>query len=189
MGTGIKRSIKVHKEKGDTGYFMVSFDTATTHTGFAVWRNGFLFDSGVIDVSKIKDPVQKITEMYININILLNIVRPGTVIIEKTSVPRNAKTQRDLTKILGGIHFWCGIHKVEYVEYIPTRWRRLITDKIPPKREPKGRDAWKKWSRDLVKKVWEKDVTDDESDAILIGQARIYEMEDIIKEKEKENDE
>lgn len=92
-----------------------------------------------------------------------------------TVVARNVQAQRLLTIILGAVYGWCVTNNIYFKMLRPSEWRALIS------KEKKGRDrhALKKWSIDTVKKLFNIDVTDDESDAILIGQAYINKCNNI----------
>lgn len=94
---------------------------------------------------------------------------PQTIVVEMTVVPKNAGTQRMLTMILGAVYGWCLVHNVYFEMLRPTEWRALIS------KEKKGRkrDELKAWSVRKVKELFGIDVTDDESDAILIGLAYV----------------
>ena len=71
--------------------------------------------------------------------------------------------------ILGAVYGWCLVHNVYFEMLRPTEWRALIS------KEKKGRkrDELKAWSVRKVKELFGIDVTDDESDAILIGLAYV----------------
>jgi hypothetical protein len=58
----------------------------------------------------------------------------------------------------------------------PTEWRKMAnTDNVKIGRK---REEMKQWSMDLVEKLFNKKVTDDESDAILIGYGYIQSFND-----------
>ena len=150
---------------------MVSLDTSSTVTGYAVFENGKLKKSGVIDETKEKDTLIRKEYMILSINDLLTKENPDIVVIELTVVQKNANTQRLLSDILGTVWGWCLCNAAEYVEYRPTTWRKLVAgedEKVPIKRD----DA-KIWSLDKCRELFHGVDTDDESDAILIGYARI----------------
>lgn len=156
-------------------YRMVSLDTSSTKTGWAYWEAGELTEYGEIDHSKEKDIEVRFEDMCLSILSLLNRLKPETIVIEMESVTRNAHTQRILTEIIGVVHGWALSNYAEYVEYRPLAWRKLNCEeeeKVPAKRE----DA-KAWSITKIKNLFEKDTTDNEADAILIGRARIKEFE------------
>ena len=159
-------------------YRLLSLDTSTVHTGWAVFEAGVLSEHGVIDSAKEGDKEVRFQSMCLSLWKLLNTYRPGTVVIETTAVTRNAYIQRSLTEILGIVRMWTFLHKKEFVSYVPGQWRRLVSSI----QIPKNRKDLKKWSMDTVKDIYSISASDDECDAILIGQARINEINEYLKE-------
>lgn len=105
--------------------------------------------------------------MVTKINELIICYSPTTIAIETPVVVRNPQVQRMLTMVFGSVYTICILNDIEFQELRPTEWRSLVDhDKKPRKRE-----ELKEWSKQKVKDLFNKDVTDDESDAILIGQA------------------
>ena len=156
---------------------MLSLDTATRHTGYALFKNGRYEKSGCLSVkSEESDPVDK---MLTKISSLLKKYKPNIIVVEDTMVPRNAKVQRDLTEILGAIRFWCVENNSFYYAIKPTEWRKLV--KSPDESIPTERKGLKNWAKQKSQKYTHKYITyDDESDAILIGQAYINLFENSI---------
>lgn len=154
-------------------YKMISMDTASTITGFAVFEAAELSRSGTIDKNDIDDGEMRLEEMCKSICSFLNIEKPGTVVCELTVVPRNAHTQRMLSEILGVVRGWCLTKSVEFVTYRPGVWRSLTKDDT---KVPSGRNEKKKWAIQRVKTLYNRGVIDDnEAEAILLGLARIRE--------------
>ena len=150
---------------------MISFDSSTKLTGYALFVDGTLSRCGVLDHSKEKDMEIRMEDMCFGIINLLNKEKPDIVVVEMTVVPNNASTQRQLTELIGVIRGWALINYAEFVRMRPSEWRHLVADqeeKIPIKRA----DA-KIWAVEKVKLHYNIDATDDTAEAILIGQARI----------------
>lgn len=108
-------------------------------------------------------------EMVLEINKVIENYSPDCVVVETPVVVRNPLIQRILTMIFGSVYSMCVIKKITWAELKPTEWRKLID----PGKKPKKRDELKEWSKHKVFELFDIDVTDDESDAILIGQAYI----------------
>lgn len=159
-------------------YRMVSLDTSSTKTGWAYFESGKLKESGVIDCHKEKDSEIRLEDMCFAICDLLTAKKAKTVVIEMTVVVRNAAAQRMLSEIVGVVRGWSLCNFAEFVRLRPTEWRKLICKdgKVPTKR-----DEAKAWSIQMVKEDFKKIVSDDEADAILIGQARINQMNEMEK--------
>lgn len=153
---------------------MISLDTSTVKTGFAYWENGKLISTDIIDKSKEKDKDIRFEDMCISIIDLLNRYKPHIVCIETTVVSRNVQAQRKLSEILGVVFGWTLCNAAEFVSIRPTEWRSLVTDS--GESIPKKREDLKLWSQLKVKQIFDIVVSDDEADAILLGLARINQM-------------
>lgn len=148
---------------------MISLDTSTRSTGFAVWSNGRLGRTGFITREKWEEFPKMLTKLWD----FLNKERPDIVVTELTVVTRNAQTQRSLTEMLAVCTLWCELNGRTYYEMRPTSWRKIVGEKLDNK-APKKREELKKWSVSLAKDLCGKDVNDDTADAILLGKAYCY---------------
>lgn len=93
------------------------------------------------------------------------------VIWETPVVVRNPQVQRMLTMIVGAIMGYCIEHNIVYNEMRPTEWRKY--SKKRDEKLPRKREDLKKWSVSRVKELYGIDVSDDESDSILLGYAYV----------------
>lgn len=150
---------------------ILSLDTSTTSTGWALFANGEYRNSGSINLKTIKDSGERLLKMVKEIQIMINTYPPGTtVVIETPVVVRNPQTQRMLTMIFGVVYGECARRDLNFEELRPTQWRKLIDSG----KKPRKRDELKEWSKEKVKELFGlDDVNDDISDAILIGQAYV----------------
>ncbi|MCR5740155.1 MAG: hypothetical protein K6G43_10110 [Lachnospiraceae bacterium] len=147
---------------------LLSLDTSTRNTGYALYTNGELRNYGVL-ATKSKEPTD---DMLLKLSELLNEYKPDIVVIENTVVLRNARVQRDLTQILGAVRFWSIQNGSCFYTLNPTEWRRLVkgADEVLPKSRPE----LKEWSIRTASDTIQKELADDNvSDAILIGVAYI----------------
>ena len=148
---------------------VIGLDTSSNSTGWSIFIDGEYSKSGIIDCGSIKDTQTRLKKMCSTLLSFLNTNSPDIVTVEMTVVSRNASAQRMLTMILGVVYGWCIIHNAYFEMLRPSEWRALISN------EKKGRkrNELKLWSVRKVKELFNIDVTDDESDAILIGQAYV----------------
>ena len=148
---------------------LMGLDTSSSKTGYSIFVNGEYSSSEVIDFHKEKNSDVRLNKMCISLLYTLNKEQPNIVVAEMTVVTRNTAAQRMLTMILGVIYGWCVVRNVEFIMLRPAEWRALIS------KEKKGRkrEELKAWSIKTVKEKYGIDVSDDESDAILIGQSLI----------------
>ena len=86
---------------------VLSLDTSTTTTGYAVYTDGNLSHYSSIDKADIKDTAARLSEMVAGVFRLIEAEKPDAVAIEETVVPRNPQTQRMLTMILGAGYGKC----------------------------------------------------------------------------------
>ena len=145
---------------------LMSFDTSTQSTGYAIFVDGKYRRSGCIQISDN----DKLTKMIEHIYSLIIHEDPDIIVVEEMVVVRNAQVARHLTMILGAIFGKCLDNGIYYSSIRPTEWRKLID----PGKKPRKRAELKEWSIQKVKELFDIDgISDDIADAILIGQAYI----------------
>ena len=165
---------------------LLSLDTSSTKTGWAIFGNGIYEESGVLDWSHVKETEDRLLIMYIDIIQLINKYEPDILVIEKDIVGsgkrQNMSTINTLVKLIGGVWAYCvqlnmdtpmdfqiGEFNVYYVEYTPSEWRKLVGITA------RKRDDCKAASIKRIKDVYSLNVDDNEADAINIGEAYINE--------------
>ncbi len=157
---------------------MISLDSSTSCTGYAVWENGCLKEHGTItltDKEKKSDTPNHIL-MYGKIEALFKEKKPDIIVPELTNKPNNASTQRKLDRILGFMELYASQKHSFYYEMNNSTCRKVIRENILPlklEKDKPARPQWKEWSIKAVHKFFGIDVNDDESDALLIGVAYI----------------
>lgn len=149
---------------------LLSLDSSTKSTGYAVFNNAVYTTSDVIDLSTEKD-MNKRTELMISeILKLLEVVAPSIIVIERMHVQRNMSVVRALCEVIGAVRGWAITHNAFFYEIAPTEWRSAIGI------QSKGlkREELKRLSLDYVADKYKiTDISDDQSDAICIGDAYI----------------
>lgn len=155
---------------------MLSLDTSSTDSGYAYWENGQLIEYGSLNLSKEKDSLIRQEDMIIGLHKLTKQYKPDICVVESPPLINSPATLIMLTEIVGAVRGMV-IDSAEYVEYSPTKWRKLIPHegKIPIKRK----DA-KTWDIARVKELFQVETKNDNiADAILIGYARIMDIQEI----------
>lgn len=151
---------------------ILSLDTSTKVSGYAVYDDNDLIYYSSIDKSSIKDSELRMMAMVSGIFILMQQYKPDVVAIEEMVVPRNPQTQRMLTLILGAVYGQCLQAGIRYYSLRPTQWRAAVKDE--GEKLPRKRDDLKSWSISKVNNLFKiSEIDDNVSDAILIGQAYI----------------
>ncbi len=165
---------------------LLSLDTSSTKTGWAVFKNGIYKESGVLDWSHIKETEDRLQIMYIDIIQHIQKYKPDILVIEKDIVGsgkrQNMSTINTLVKLIGGVWAYCvqlnmdtpmnlptGEFVIFYKEYTPSEWRKLVEINA------RKRDDCKAASIKRIKDKYNLDVDDNEADAINIGEAYINE--------------
>lgn len=151
---------------------LISLDTSSTATGWAYYENGTLKKSGVLLSNRSLETEQRVNQMCKMIINVLDTYQPDMIVIEMVALTRNALIQRILTEIVGVVRGYSIIHNICFFRLRPAEWRSLVKrdqDKIGGEK----REVLKQWSKQYVLEEFGKTVTDDESDAILIGLAYI----------------
>lgn len=149
---------------------LLSLDTSTTNTGYAVYEDINLVRYSSIDLHTDKDTDKRFHDMIAAIYGLIDAESPNVIAIEEMVVPRNPQTQRMLTMILGAVYGKCFSSGIHYCSLRPTQWRAVVRD--PEKKLPRKREELKPWSIARVHELFGIRCPDDNiSDAILIGKA------------------
>ena len=150
---------------------LLSLDTSTTSTGYAIYVDGQYSSSACFDLKKYKD--EKLPQMIKLLFSLIDKLKPNIIVAEEMVVPRNPQTARLLTMLLGALYGKCLVSNIEWFTLRPTQWRKFA--KNNDEKLPRKRDELKAWSKAKVKSLFNIDVNDDVSDAILIGYGFIKE--------------
>lgn len=146
---------------------LLSLDTSSTATGYAVFINGQYIESGEIKSKGVKE--LRRNDMIMKLDKFIKKIHPDIIVIETPSKPRNASTQRVLTIIYGSCLVFALQIQAEFVEKRPNESRKYAVigteEKIPEKR-----NEIKKWAIQFTQKMINKqDITDNEADAYIQG--------------------
>ena len=148
---------------------LLSLDCSTKCSGLALWENGKYIESHIIDMSNIKDTEERQKEMGLKLWKGLKYYHPSIVYIEDTYCHGNPEVQKKLNRIQGVIYAWCITHDAEFHCIMPSAWRKYIPDF--PNGKGVKRNEQKEFSvRYVTEKYQFTPKTDDEADAILIGE-------------------
>lgn len=147
---------------------LLSLDTSTTSTGWAIFKDGEYQESGVIDdFKKVKNGYERLKLMTKELLDSIGQLKPDIVVIEKDVVFGNMKVIDMLMKIIGAVYGFCLFNGITYYEFAPSEWRKYVKLQAFGRK----RDEFKKASIKYIKDNLNMDVNDDEADAICIGLA------------------
>lgn len=156
---------------------LVSLDTSSSETGYAIFLNAEYHDSGVLQSDKKLKNQPKMDDMCRRIIRLLKAEKPDIVAIERMSVGRNVRTARILSEIIGVVYGWCLANEETYYEEMtPTQWRSHLGFQSKLSREELKTASIECANRRLGLHV----VSDNEADAICIGLAYIEKWKGVI---------
>jgi len=157
---------------------LLSLDLSTKSSGWAIFEDGFLKDSGCI-ASSSTDLLKRINIMIDGIKTIVEKYNPNKVIAEEVRPEngmQNLKTHRALMWLQGGIALMLYDYnkKLEMELIYPSSWRAAIG--IKTGRGIK-RTTLKEKDIQFVKENYNLDVNDDEADAICIGYSQCHDIE------------
>ena len=145
---------------------LISLDSSSTKTGWAIFENGILNDYGVIDLHNNRDSESRLHNMVQKLWDILEYHKPDIIVVEKLNVSRNLQATRLLSKIMGSIYCYYVLHdNVFYFEIQASEWRA----KLGMQSTGRKRDEYKELSINYIKDKYDIDVSDDVSDAICAG--------------------
>lgn len=158
---------------------LVCLDLATKKSGISYWENGVYKESYVINYEKIDDIDERIELMGKRLIDALNYFEPNIIYTEDSFKGNNPKVVKCLSRLHGIVMGWCYINEAEHNLIYPSTWRKYIPD------FPNGRNAKRAEQKEfsityVTNKYGFKPQSDDEADAILIGESvlKMYEKED-----------
>ena len=148
---------------------VLAFDQATRLQGYALYEDGALIDSGIIDCLKVYDSGERFDEMAKRIVNQISKSNPDLVIYEDVDMQtKNPQLIKLLANMQGVIQGKCIMFGIPYAVYKPQVWRKKLGFKQGPhvKRSELKRQALE-WTTNFL--GWEPQ--EDEAEAICIGAA------------------
>lgn len=156
---------------------MISLDTSTKNTGFAIFNNAKYKDSGLIDLT-LNNKDTRTEDMIIRITSLLDKEKPSILVIEECVVVRNAQVQRILLRLQGAVLYWCIQNDCEFNTIRPTEWRKYAGVNSS-KTGIKKREELKNMAISRVNELYGIEVGEDQAESILIGFAHIKRFKEV----------
>lgn len=153
---------------------ILAFDQASAVTGWALFVDGKLEQSGKIRVTSIKDARERHKQMDIRTVDLLKTHNPDFVVIEDMYLGKSVSALKTVSQSRGLIMGYCHYHGIEIELMMPSAWRRLL--KFVQGKET-TRAQLKKQAQEYVQKHFDLKATQDEADAICIGYAAVCRYE------------
>ena len=148
----------------------LALDQSLNTSGWAIYKEGHLANSGTFTTDKKSDEGPKIGEIFIWLCSMHNEYEFDRVVFEDVQNQQNENTYKKLSRVQGAIIAWCEIQGVNYNIVAPSHWRSVLGGSWGRKR-----DEQKQHAIEYVKDVLDKDVSSDEADALCIGLSFIKE--------------
>lgn len=107
---------------------ILGIDAATTKLGYSIIN----YEKEIIDYGVFRtlssEPMERIKEVYLFINDLINNNKIDVLVIEDVPVSQsnNLKTAADLCRLQGVIFSLCIKNNIPMVKYNPTSWRSIM---------------------------------------------------------------
>lgn len=157
----------------DASLKLIAFDQSTTATGFCIMEmgTGNIIESGVVIPKKNDETIDRITY---TIKRCLNLVRTNEVafvFIEGVQVQRNPRVYEVLAKLAGSLEVM--LYESGYLVNVvkASEWRKRVGIK------GRKRAEVKKEAIELVKELYDLEVSEDEAEAVLFARAFAMEQE------------
>lgn len=147
---------------------IAGIDASTNKTGIAIFRDGEYIEHTLIDLHKIKDSSERIPKMMMTICKYLDEQKPDKIIMEESMLTTNASAMKMLSNIAGAVMYYAASHGIKFEFALPTHWRKKIGLSQSSKIK---REVLKAEAILAVKQEYDMDLTDDESEAILIARS------------------
>lgn len=154
---------------------ILALDQSSTKTGYSLFNdNEELIAYGLLKLTDITNKnygnVAYDERVENNRQFLIKCIdfyKPDIVVFEDIQKQTNIKTYKDLAYLQGVLKNCCYIQGISYSILKPSEWRNIL------KIKGKGREILKQKSIDYIKNKFNFVATEDECEAICIGQACI----------------
>ena len=156
---------------------VLNFDQSTKLSAYSLWIDGQYKESGCIDLHKIKDTSERVRAMGVELCKIIEKYSPDKVVLEEVAQQSNALTLKLLARIQGIIIGFCAAHNIETYIVEPSKWRSKLHFKLG---SGVKREELKAQAIQYIKNVYGLELSEDECEAICIGDAahKIYNFSD-----------
>lgn len=145
---------------------IIGIDGATKTSGVAVFEDGNYVTHKLISFSGDADV--RIPKMMMAICEYIKEHKPDKVIMEKSLLKNNIDTVQKLANLAGAVMFYCYSKGIPFEHQYPSQWRKTIGLSQGSKVK---KETLKAEAIAAVKQEYGMDLTDDESEAILIARS------------------
>lgn len=111
---------------------ILATDQSTNVTGIAVLIDGLIKSTERIDMSKNKNPVNRIKDMFFAIVDVIKKEDPDLLVVEAVQQQQNAKSTMMLSQLQGMLIGYAYINNIQISSPMPVEWRSLLKFKQGP---------------------------------------------------------
>lgn len=154
----------------------LALDQASRTTGWAIFDNKQLVTAGHFSIPANKTMQQRLLSFVNHLHDLVNKYHVEKIYYEGIQYQNNIETYKKLAYIQAMIIYNTALDNKPLLELSPSHWRSVIKDKHGIK-FGRSRTEQKQKAQEFVKEFFNKDVTEDEADAICLGYAGVLEDE------------
>ena len=154
----------------------MALDQASRVTGWAIYDNKNLIASGHFSIPANKTMQQRLMSFIDHLDNLIVKYNVEKIYYEGIQYQNNIETYKKLAYIQAMIIYNTACNNIPILELTPSHWRSIIKEKYGIK-FGRTRIEQKKKAQDFVKDFFNKEVIEDEADAICLGYAGILEDE------------
>lgn len=147
---------------------VIGIDASSNKTGIAIFQDKQYVEHTLIDLHKIKNAGERIPKMMIAICDYISKHTVDKIVMEESMMTTNISTVKMLSSIAGAVMYYAASHNIEFQLDLPSAWRKRVG--LTQGRSVK-RDVLKAEAIAAVKQEYGMDVSDDESEAILIARS------------------
>ena len=153
----------------------LAVDQASRVTGWAVYDNKNLIAYGHFSIPANKTIGQRLDLFCDKLFDLIKKYNAEKLYYEGIQYQNNIETYKKLAMIQAMVIYTC-FDEIPCMELTPSHWRSIIKDKHGTK-FGRSRTEQKEKAKEFVKTYFDKEVTEDEADAICLGYAGVLEDE------------
>lgn len=150
---------------GCDNIIVLALDQATKLTGYSIWVDGQLINYGVFNVEDVKETESRVENTKMFLRAIVDLYKVDRVILEDIQQQSNPKVYKLLAELLGVLTNYLYENKIPYTTVRPSEWRKIL--KVTGRKRQEQKDS----AKELVRSLYNKDTTEDESDAICLGLA------------------
>ena len=149
------------------------FDQSTKVSAYSIFVDGQYIECDCIDLHKMKDTSERVRAMGVELCKIIEKYNPDKVVMEEVAQQSNPLTLKLLARIQGVIIGFCAAHNIDTYIIEPSKWRSILKFKIG---SGVKRAELKAQAISHVKDVYNLDLSEDECEALCIGEAahKIY---------------